>query len=372
MKMKIRLIILNTLSIAMFMLLTLPNLVGQNSDSLRLEKVSQHFNFYATRGDMKVLDSLAVTLEKNYTRITNHLGIRIDKKISVQVFPDLTAFHLAIHSPNAPDWVVGTSIDDKLMMVSPRNPGSIHTYNSLMQVVVHEFVHVAVYYARGGKESIPLTRWLSEGYAEYEAGQVDEAVRRSAAKSLADKEPPAWSQLENASAMEFGAMNGYALSGTIVEFLVDTYGIDKLVLLIKEPEKMESIYGIPQATLEKQWVQRVTGAAPKTNLDSIVSTIIDISAKDFVKNQKPAPVDFINVCLKYIKKENGEELYILCGQFRTGDKQEIQFATVKNIDYEQWIGTSALTYCQNTKEIPYTKTDLSAALKSRFEALSKK
>ena len=106
-----------------------------------------------------------------------------------------------------------------------------------------------------------------------------------------------------------------------------------------------------------------------SRLDSIVDLIVSISANDFYKNQQPAPVDFRNVKLKYIKKANGEELYILCGQFLTNDKLEIQFATVKNIDYEQWIGNSALTYCQDSKEIPYTKEDLSSALKRKFESL---
>ncbi len=106
-------------------------------------------------------------------------------------------------------------------------------------------------------------------------------------------------------------------------------------------------------------------------LDSIVSLIIGISANDFYKNQQPAPVDFKNVKLKYIKKTNGEGLYILCGQFVTNDNQETQFATVKNIDYEQWIGNSALTYCQDSKEIPYTKECLSLALKKKFKSLKK-
>jgi hypothetical protein len=106
-------------------------------------------------------------------------------------------------------------------------------------------------------------------------------------------------------------------------------------------------------------------------LDSIVSLIIDISANDFYKNQQPAPVNFSDVKLKYIKKENGEELYILCGQFITSDKKATQFATVKNSDYEQWVGTSALTYCQDSKLIQYTKSDLSSALKSKFDSLKK-
>jgi len=55
--------------------------------------------------------------------------------------------------------------------------------------------------------------------------------------------------------MEFGNLNGYGLSVTIVEFLVITYGIDKLILLIKQPESIEVIYGYSKEELEKQWIQ---------------------------------------------------------------------------------------------------------------------
>lgn len=253
--MKIRHIVLNVLSIAFIVFLTIPELDGQNVDSLNLAKESQHFSFYAAHGDIKVLDSLAITLENNYSRITSHLGIQIDKKINVKVFPNLKAFHVAINYPDAPDWVVGSSNGDELMMVSPLNPGSIHTYESLMQVIVHEFVHIAVSYARGDKGWTTIPRWLNEGYAQYEAGQVNDHIRKIAESGVTEKAPPTWTQLENASVMEFGNMNGYGLSVTIVEFLVVTYGIDKLVSLIKAPENFETIYGLSEDALEKQWIQ---------------------------------------------------------------------------------------------------------------------
>jgi RNA polymerase sigma-70 factor (ECF subfamily) len=254
--MKIRLVVLNVLSIAFFVFLTISKLVGQNNDSLNLAKESQHFDYYSTNGDIKVLDSLAITLENNYSRITNHLGIQIDKKIKVKVFPNIQAFHAAINLPDAPDWVVGGTLNtDEIMMVSPLHPGSVHTYESLMQVIVHEFTHIAVYYARGDKGLTGLPRWLSEGYAQYEAGQLNKYVRKSVKSSLLEKEPPTWTQLDTVSFMEFGNMNGYGLSVTIVEFLVVTYGIDKLVLLIKDPENIEIIYGLSKYTLEKQWIQ---------------------------------------------------------------------------------------------------------------------
>jgi len=255
MRKKIRLVVLNILSIGMFVLLTIPKLVGQNSDSLNLAKESQHFAFYSTNGDLKVLDSLAITLENNYSRITNRLGIQIEKKIKVTVFPNIKAFHVAINQPDAPDWVVGTCNGYDLMMVSPLNPGTVHTYESLMQVVVHEFVHMAVYYEVGDKGMAVLPKWLSEGYAQYEAGQINDHTRKYIKSILLEKAPPTWTEINTAPDMEFGKMNGYGFSAMIVEFLIVTYGIDKLVLLIKEPENFEIIYGLSKNALEKQWIQ---------------------------------------------------------------------------------------------------------------------
>jgi hypothetical protein len=256
MKTKRNLVVLNIISLVIFVFLPISKLVGQNIDSLNLAKESQHFKFYSTHDDIKVLDSLAITLENNYSRITNHLGIQIDKKINVKVFPNIQAFHTTINLPDAPDWVVGgTWNTDEIMMVSPLHPGSVHTYASLMQVIVHEFTHIAIYYARGHKGVTGLPRWLNEGYAQFEAGQVNDHIRKIVELSVIAKTPPTWTQLDTVSDMEFGNMNGYGLSVTIVEFLVVTYGIDKLVLLIKEPEKLEIIYGLSEYTLEKQWIQ---------------------------------------------------------------------------------------------------------------------
>lgn len=290
--MKTSRVVLNLLSIVIFVCLTISNLVGQNNDSLNLEKESQHFNFYSTNGDIKVLDSLAITLENNYSRITNHLGIQIDKKINVKVFPNIRTFHVAINYPDAPDWVVGSCNGDELMMVSPLNPGSVHNYESLMQVIVHEFVHIAVSYARGDKGWTTLPRWLNEGYAQYEAGQINDHIRKIVKSSVMAKTPPTWSQLDTVSIMEFGNMNGYGLSVTIVEFLVDTYGIDKLVLLIKEPENSEIIYGLPKYNLEKQWIQYLSTIDSHSGSASKVQTQKSMTAKQITVRDKHVEINY--------------------------------------------------------------------------------
>ncbi len=111
------------------------------------------------------------------------------------------------------------------------------------------------------------------------------------------------------------------------------------------------------------------------SIDAVVKSIIDISADDFYKNQQPLPTEFRNVQFRYSIKPNNEVLYILCGEFTTQDIQKnnewTHFTTIKNSDYEQWIGPNGLTYCENSNEITYKKADLSNELKKQLNSIQK-
>jgi hypothetical protein len=126
--------------------------------------------------------------------------------------------------------------------------------------------------------------------------------------------------------------------------------------------------------------QVITKSSPSSvtqndTIDAVVKSIIDISANDFYKNQQPLPDAFRNVQIKYSIKPNKEILYILCGEFTTKDEQNkdewIHFTTIKNSDYEQWIGPNGLTYCENSTEITYSKNDLSVELLNRLNSIQK-
>lgn len=116
-----------------------------------------------------------------------------------------------------------------------------------------------------------------------------------------------------------------------------------------------------------------TGDIQNDSLDKMVDILLDVSAKDFFNHKPPIPVGFRNVQLKYLIKANQERVYLICGQFLARDKQDkdewTDFAAIKTSDYEQWIGSNASGYCQDSKVISYKIKDLSSALKSRFDSL---
>jgi hypothetical protein len=222
--------------------------------SLDLGFESPHFNFYSKKGDAVVLEEISKPLESNYLRITKDMQTNFESKIDVLIYPDVTSFHTAINVPEASDWVVGAASRNELKMVSPLHPGSEHSYASLMKAIVHELTHTVVLnFREQGLAGVP--NWLNEGYAYYEAKQLDAVQRQRIFSRLQNKTIPTWNELEKANTIEFGDMGGYVISTTIIEFLIDSYGLDALKQFIIAPEKVEEIYKLSKTALEVLWLK---------------------------------------------------------------------------------------------------------------------
>lgn len=226
----------------------------EETGPLVLQKSSRHFDFYSVGRDRDALDSIAAVLEENYARIVAGIGVEFKEKVRAFIYPDLKSFHAAIYFPDAPDWLVGAAGINEVKMVSPLNPGRVHTWASLMQAIVHELVHTALLNALGHRGMLTLPKWLNEGYAYYQARQLTSEMRKAVKSRLSGKALPSWSTLDSVGVVPFGNMGGYQLSTTIVEFLVNMYGVEKLQELLRAPEDLEILYGTTKANLEKQWV----------------------------------------------------------------------------------------------------------------------
>lgn len=232
------------------------NFKKENTSSLNLEFESKHFNFYSRETDTSVLKNLSKSLESNYLRITEDMKTNFESKIDVFIYPNIKSFHSAINVPDAPDWVVGAASKNELKMVSPLNPGSQHTYESLMKAIVHELTHTVVLNFRK-QGLVGLPNWLNEGYAYYEAKQLDESQREIVYAQVINNTLPTWNELEKANSYQFGDLNGYPISATIIEFLVKSYGLDKLKQFIIEPENVENIYKMSKKDLENLWLKHL-------------------------------------------------------------------------------------------------------------------
>ena len=217
------------------------------SDVIKIQEESEHFIFYSEEQDRKCLLDLKENLEKNYNKITDDLNTRLNEKTKVYVYPDIKQLHKAMGDENLIDNIIGCSFDNKIEIVSPLNPGSVHNYSSVEQAVVHEFVHVVVANINNTQE-IPM--WLNEGIAVYESGQMNDNMKKFITDKVIKNDIPSLKSLNENFDLEKGS---YPFSCTIVEYVIKTYGYEKLNFIIKKPDNIENILGISSNEFEEGW-----------------------------------------------------------------------------------------------------------------------
>lgn len=213
-----------------------------------LNKESAHFLFFCSVKDKDTLEELSNYLESNYKRITDNLKHSPKEKVVVKVYPDLKTFHNAVGSPDAPDWAIGRAMNGKIYMVSPSNPGPSHTYNSVVNSISHEFTHIVLRVINKG--SLPI--WLNEGIASYEGKNID-GYKLAIKDEVNQGKIPSLEQLNNRQ--DFEQLKGYCYSITIIEYIINDFGYDKLIEFVKNPTDFKSVFNINQNEFYSQWVQ---------------------------------------------------------------------------------------------------------------------
>jgi hypothetical protein len=223
----------------------------------QLQYSNDYFDFYLKEKDIKVLDDLETTLDKNFLELTDIMQTSFTDKIAVIIYPDIKEFHKAINIEDAPDWVVGAAGKNELKMVSPLNPGNVHNYKSLIKSIVHELCHAVIINMRE-QGQVGLPKWLEEGFAFYYAGQLTEENKNEILKGANQASIPSWEFLNYAGTVEFGDHNGYVFSASIVEFIINNYGYDVIRKLILQPEDFQNIFGLSEVDLEMKWRNYLT------------------------------------------------------------------------------------------------------------------
>lgn len=206
---------------------------------------------------------LADKLEENYDRIRTNLKDPEHDTIRVFVHPTQTDFNNGTGLPNST--ANGTS----------RGPNEFHFiwtnwFNSVfpndpVKTAIHEFTHcvqlnILIKEAQREMGNIDNDRfekifeekfineypqWFWEAICDYEAGIVNNlSVKYGMSKNLTLEELNSSNQIYNV---------GY----TIIEFIVEKWGKDKLPILIRSYVDINSVLGVSESDFEKGWADFV-------------------------------------------------------------------------------------------------------------------
>ncbi len=184
-----------------------------------LLRSNDYFEVWGLTSEDAAADTIIKVLTANYNRIADSLNVQLSEVIVVDVYRDLLTFHTAIGWPDAPDWVIGNASDSTINLVSPYNPGPVHSFNSIISAITHELVHCFVHKLA---EDVYVSKWINEGSATYLSYQTPKEYDICNYINKNNGKIPTLAELNNGGT--FGDIGGYSFSYTIVEYIVTQLG----------------------------------------------------------------------------------------------------------------------------------------------------
>ncbi len=143
----------------------------------------------------------------------------------------------------APTWYVGDSQFGAVKLVSPNTPVPGHTYDTILNAVLHEVVHAVNYH-----KNPRLSYFWDNGLATYLARQSPPA------DSVSYWAAPTLEQTHTSNEIEFGDMGGYFYSYSYVEYLDETYGWKPVIDFASGGKSYEEVFGTSERAIYDAWV----------------------------------------------------------------------------------------------------------------------
>lgn len=203
---------------------------------------TKHFTVYYETLEKTTLQDIEEKLESNHSNIQDFFGTNQNQKSRIVIYDSVARFQRAylglFLSLLYGDWAAGGSYQDLVLVTSPENPGTQHTYEDVLEMIVHEYVHTCVY-----QQNEMPDIWLDEGMATFMAGQ----------KSQLPSAIPGFDAMQKQDMDTFLENNGYAFSYTYVEYLVKAYSNKKVVGLIRTNNYEETL-GKSARDIYHEWV----------------------------------------------------------------------------------------------------------------------
>lgn len=208
---------------------------------------TEHFAIYYQELKPSTLADMEDVLEGRFQVIEDFFKIYTDKT-DIIVYASVgqfqrKAYGLAI-AWGLEEWAVGGADEDKIFMASPENPGSMHDYQGMLEVLTHEYVHTQVW-----RLNPDVDIWINEGLAVYFAQQ----------QRRIDREIPSFEAMQSQDSSDFANAEGYLFGYYYAEFLIETFGADSVVELIKTGS-FEGALGKSKREVYDVWVETLTPA----------------------------------------------------------------------------------------------------------------
>ncbi|MFO7773207.1 MAG: peptidase MA family metallohydrolase [Dehalococcoidia bacterium] len=193
--------------------------------------------------------------EAGLTRLTEEIGTHPERPIKIYIYASASDLQGAMIFPQ--EWTGGVAFPEFSTIAIGIPPGRLDWGK---RALVHELTHLVVYQATFGPYG-RLPTWLDEGLATYNEGELTPSLRSSLERAILEDELISVLSLCGPfSAETEKARLSYAQSYSLVEYLLDNYGQDKMLELLTlfqqgstHDEALTEVYGFDLDGLDANW-----------------------------------------------------------------------------------------------------------------------
>lgn len=232
-----------------------------NWKTISADKLNLHY--YS--GDRTFAQGLLNSAQLGLDRNKKSAGVTPSDPINIYIYSDMTDLRDAVLYE--PSWTGGlTYADHNIVLIGIVETDPVWNQN----VIVHEITHVLVgHLTFSCLGDVPT--WLNEGLAVYSEGKLDEFSQQQLDEAIKDNTLLTVRSLSTGfSEVADKANLSYSQSFSIVKFLIETYGQDKMTVLLTSlrdgaaiDDALMNTYAFDVEGLEDAWKAGI-GAAPRS------------------------------------------------------------------------------------------------------------
>ena len=244
---------------------------------------SDQVALYWYEGDYSFAEELIDAADEALERLASDTGVSLEQPAKIYIYASFEELRGALVYPY--EWTGGLAFTDYGIIAIGISPDNL-TWGK--RTVAHELAHLVIHQATFGPYG-DLPTWLDEGLAKYAEGelrsdlqeQLDEAVANDtlfSVRSLSSSFPTDPHQ----------ARLSYAQSYSLVQFLLDNYGRDKILELLdvfKEgsgyDDALLQVYGFDMDGLNALWRASLglePQPTPTPTVPPVVGDVLGISS----------------------------------------------------------------------------------------------
>ena len=211
-------------------------------------------------GDQTFINELITASQQALERLAQDTGAHLEKPVNIYIYASSKDLRGAMTFPR--EWTGGVAFTEYSIIALGVSPKQLDWGK---RSVAHELGHLVTHQITFSPYGAILPTWLDEGLAMYAEGEPDPYLQSQLEKAINKEKLISVRSLSSPfSAKTEEAYISYAQSQSIVAFLIQDYGKDKILHLLNlfkqgstYDEALIQVYGFDQDGLDELWQRHI-------------------------------------------------------------------------------------------------------------------